>query len=436
MPYAWSINNVAPAEVMHTALAYFEAGRPEEGYRLLKANVLDNMYYGQSPANFGQLSALDAARGECYRDFGDCIGISSRALLQGLFGIIPQALYGQCLLRPGFPQEWDSVTVRTPYLAYKFKRQNGKDRYEISQNFAQPLKLVLRQNLGGGKYRDFEGSAERYQVIEVESAPRFQYQQKYEPQRSAGMNMLKAGTADPLFRKAFKKQNIDAYFNANVTDIFNQQYLSPRPQVTTLQIPVQGVGEWCHPDYRPNIDDAVFRSLAKGNEFTVASVPFRTPQQGRNVIFTSLWQNYPEAVVLPLHGSASSAYLLMTGTTNHMQSHIDNGIVVATYLDGKTDTLHLRNPENWCSIEQDYYFDQQAFYTSVAPPYRVCFGTGAVSRDLGSALGLEGVYGREIPGGAAQMLRMPLNKRKKLVALTVRALSNDVVIGLMAVTLQ
>ena len=52
LPYSWSINNVAAAEVMHTALAYYEAGRSEEGFRLMKANILDQMYYGQSPANF------------------------------------------------------------------------------------------------------------------------------------------------------------------------------------------------------------------------------------------------------------------------------------------------------------------------------------------------------------------------------------------------
>ena len=62
--------------------------------------------------------------------------------------------------------------------------------------------------------------------------------------------------------------------------------------------------------------------------------------------------------------------------------------------------------------------------------------TGTVSRNLGEELGITGVYGREIPGGAAQMLRMPLNGRKRLKSLTVRTLSNDVVIGLMAVTLQ
>ena len=44
LPYSWSINNVAFAEVMHTALAYFQAGRPEEAYRLMKSSFLDGMY--------------------------------------------------------------------------------------------------------------------------------------------------------------------------------------------------------------------------------------------------------------------------------------------------------------------------------------------------------------------------------------------------------
>ena len=63
-------------------------------------------------------------------------------------------------------------------------------------------------------------------------------------------------------------------------------------------------------------------------------------------------------------------------------------------------------------------------------------GRPIVSRDLGKELSIKGVYGREIPGGAGEMLRMPLNKDKKLKSLTLRTLSNDVVIGLMAVTLQ
>ena len=71
-----------------------------------------------------------------------------------------------------------------------------------------------------------------------------------------------------------------------------------------------------------------------------------------------------------------------------------------------------------------------------------------VSRNLSKALGLpfanpqggeigaKGADGGEIKGGAATMLCMPLNRKKKLQSLTLRTLSNDVVIGLMAVTLQ
>ena len=433
LPYSWSINNVAAAEVMHTALAYFEAGRAEEAYRLMKANILDQMFYGASPGNFGQISFYDAARGECYRDFGDCIGISSRTLIQGLFGIVPQALDGRCVIQPGFPAEWDSASVKTPYLEYKFTRKDGKDRYEITQNFRQPLKIVLRQHLGNGYYRDIDGSNEVHQVIEVHKRDgSFCVIPDEITQKEPSLLC----NSEPDLAKAFKMQRIDKHFNAEVDDIFKNEYLSPRPQTTTLQIPTQGIGEWCHPQLTAEINDSVFRTLIRDGVFEVAGVPFRTPVTGNNIVYTSLWDNYPDAVTMPVGGKAESAWLLMAGSTNHMQSRIDNGLVIATYKDGSQDTLALRNPDNWCPIEQDYYVDGKAFQTSEPRPYRVCLSTGDVSRDLGKALGIQGVYGREIPGGAAQMLRMPLNPRKRLKSISVRTLSNDVVIGLMAVTLQ
>ena len=440
MPYAWSINNVAPAEVMHTALAYFKAGRSSEAFQLMKGNIMDQMYYGRSPGNFGQLSHYDAARGECYRDFGDCIGISSRTLIQGLFGVQPEALYGRCIIRPGFPISWDNARLKTPYLEYSFERKDGKIRLHIVQNFPQRLKMVVRQNLGGGVFRDIEGTAEQDQVITFDDVSRNPEpevpQTAMTGQLQQSLQVMEHGLASPDLSRRFEPQEIDDFWNANVSDIFRNRYTSPRPQTTTLQIPVQGVGEWCHPQYTPNINDSVFRSLIRGDEFTVDGVPFRTPAKGHNIVYTSLWDNYPDAVTIPLKGSASSAYLLMAGSTNHMQSHIDNGLVIAQYRDDSADTLHLRNPENWCPIEQDYYVDGRAFRTLEPRPIRVALGTGDVSRDLGSLLGIEGVYGREIPGGAAQMLRMELNPRKKLRSLKVETLSNDVVIGLMAITLQ
>ena len=446
MPYSWSINNVATAETLHTALACFKAGQNAEGYDLLMGAILDNMYYGQSPANFGQLSHYDAARGECYRDFGDCIGIASRALVQGLFGINPNALDGLCVLQPGFPAGWDSVSVRTPYLKYRYTRVGGKERYEVTQNFRQPLTIVVAR-CNGEEWTYTNGTSEHHQVIEIDCRPmagKPSARQLTDGLLADGGKAASSclGLAEPDLTKPFQPQDITKHFNAEVGDIYRQQYLSPRPQVTTLQIPVQGVGEWCHPQYTPTINDSVFRSLAVDDQVAVASVPFRTPKKGLNIIYTSLWDNYPDAATVPLEGQAASAYLMMAGSTNHMQSRIDNGMVIAAYQDGTADTLHLRNPDNWCPIEQDYYVDGVAFRTAEPRPYRVCLGQAdnhgrlVVSRNLGRELNIKGVYGREIPGGAAQMLRMVLKPDKRLRSLTMRPLSNDVVIGLMAVTLQ
>lgn len=131
------------AEVLHTALAYWKAGRPAEALRLFKGTVMDFMYCGSSPGNFGQTSSLDVNAGEAYRDFADVTGIASRAVIEGLFGITPEALSGQCIIRPGFPADWDSASIHTPYLDYSFRRnKQGMEEYHVSQHFSKPLKII------------------------------------------------------------------------------------------------------------------------------------------------------------------------------------------------------------------------------------------------------------------------------------------------------
>ena len=144
LPYSWSINNVAFAEVMHTALAYFQAGRSDEGYKLLKSSVLDGMYLGDSPGNFGQISFYDAARGECYRDFGDPVGVASRVMIQGVYGILPDLMNDRLVIRPGFPSDWKEASLVTPDVTYRFSREKDTDTYQITQRFGKPLEIGLR----------------------------------------------------------------------------------------------------------------------------------------------------------------------------------------------------------------------------------------------------------------------------------------------------
>jgi len=164
-------------------------------------------------------------------------------------------------------------------------------------------------------------------------------------------------------------------------------------------------------------------------------VSFATPGPGdaKNILFTSQWDNYPREASVPLAGKARQLHLLMTGSTNAMQSRIDNGEVVVTYTDGTTSRLALRNPETWWPIEQDYFTDDYQFRLEGPLPTRIDLKTGAV-RVLEAAT-FKG-QGRTIPGGAATALALALDPEKELQSLTVRALANDVVIGLMAATLE
>ncbi len=386
LPYEWSINNVAAEEVMHMALAYFLAGRQEEGFNLLKANIMDQAYLGDSPGNFGQVSYYDKARGELYRDFSDNTGISARTFLQGLFGIVPDALNGRCILRPGFPEHWKRASVSTPYFKYSFRRVGNKEIYEIEQNFAQPLQIVLRQNTGYG-YVETVGSSEKKQTIIVKRPKR-------------------VGAPKPLVTA----ERVDGTAWGNNFDDVQTERLAPV-------------------DISRCFNSQVSVDIAGG-------IPFRFPQQGRNIVYTSLWDNYPDAVEIPLSGSASHAYLLMAGSTNHMQSRIDNGVVTVRYTDGSADTLRLCNPHNWCPIEQDYYEDGLAFHAAQPRPYRLDFASLRVSRQLMPMGDRYGYEQRYFEKGAGIVLDMPLNRSKQLQSLTLRTLSNDIVVGLMAVTLQ
>ena len=466
-PYEWSINNVAMAEVMHTVLAYYQVGRTEEAYQLLKANILDFMYLGSSPANFGQLSKMDVATGEGYRDFADVTGISSRALIQGLYGITPNALEGECILRPGFPAAWDSASVHTPYLDYSFKRVNGKDVFDVTQNFKRPLKLVIRQNLGGGKYKDTAFSADKVQHTEMPTILPKEERDMKDEKDMVGKYPLSESIAEQAVDawdsikgvgndfaevnpKECRKVNMDKVFNANVSDIFKNQYLSPRSPYTTLCVPTQGIGDWCSTKKTANIDDTKFRSLIKDGVFWAhvdGDLPFRSPKEGKNIVYTSLWDNYPDSISIMLKGKASHAYLLMAGSTNPMQYAIENAVIRVEYADGTRNELMLTPPVNWCPIEQDFLENTTAFPQPELRPYRVGLASGKVSRHLFRDLHLEAnrnmadVPGfkkavAEVDGGAAILLDMPLDAKKKLKRLILRTLSNEVVIGLMGITLQ
>ncbi|WP_207427037.1 DUF4450 domain-containing protein [Pedobacter sp. SYSU D00535] len=595
-PYDWSINNVALGEVLHTALAYWQGGRPEEAYKLWESILVESMYLSSSPGGFEQLSFYDAIRGELYRDFADPIGVAGRTLVEGLFGIKPNALNDTLTIQPGFPAAWNSASLNVPDIAFDFKRQGSKDSYTIRPSLPRAMNLkflvaaksdrvksvtingskVSWKNKGGALEMPLlevaAGKADSYRIeIEwdgqaIESAapqevieraalkPQFaraKVQELFNPYQkganeqlsfvgeghktvfyklqqgdfewwepvnyqvlkpveilaeqeqtgpvltvslknrnneirgkltvnagkkaftqelklapnesrqleipvryvSSGTNVIRFEYADgaveeritnwtvePSEKTKFEQVDLRPAFNDAVTNIFKNKYLSPRPEGPTLQLPWQGIGNWCYPLTDANIDDSGLRKLASGRN--VISLPngvaLSTPSAAgaKNIIFTSQWDNYPDAVRIPLKGKSSHAYMMLAGSTNPMQSRLDNGEIIIYYKDGSSERLALRNPETWWPIEQDYFTDGYAFTTGAPKPYRVYLKSGEISRTFKNFTSIKGYSNFAIDGGAATILDLPLNPDKELKELQLKTLANDVVIGLMSLTLQ
>ncbi|WP_276480201.1 DUF4450 domain-containing protein [Paraflavitalea pollutisoli] len=605
-PYTWSINNVALAENLHTSLAYWQGNRQEEAYRLWKSALLESMYAGASPGNFQQLPFYDAMRGELYRDFADPIGMAARTLVEGLFGIAPDAIHDTLTIKPGWPATWSTAALQTPDIQIDFKRDAVKDQYTIVPTYTHNMHLRLQvmapkagvagvlvngkpvpwksvttalgaplieivvpkqprytvaiswkgavpqrlaidslyaagasialaggvaavqeiydpqQVLQGAAVRNnrvearvnpaegdktffvrlTQGGLGWWQPVDIKVVPvikiipvrgdsagiYFQVQnyggavkgklvlnsgsrmitmpleietKKLSPTVHIPAPYLVTGTnvirfvwdsvkqvqAEminwniPSIGVAFEKLEFSGRFNGKLREVFRQAYLSPRPASPTLQLPVQGIGNWCYPLVQPVINDSGLRAAAAvNNEINPGQhIPLSTPGDtaANDILWTSAWDNYPDSASIPLTGRSSHVYLMMAGTTNHMQSRMANGVVVVRYADGSSDSLLLKNPENWWPVEQDYFVDGYAFTTGAPPPLRVYLKTGTVINPFTSKAytTLKGFSNQMIDGGAASVLDLPLDGDKDLQSISVYALTNEVVIGLMSVTL-
>ncbi len=604
MPYTWSINNVALAENMHTALAYWKAGRREEAFVLWKSQLLESMFLGSSPGNLQQLSFYDAFRGELYRDFADPVGMTARTLVEGLFGVVPDALEGVLTVNPGFPAEWEFASLETPSMSLEFQHRGNREQYILQPALpaAMELKMVVAARKTGPVTVSVNGeetewspveqavgcpvitfrvpAAERYEIgihwhgeapataeapftvtagelLELE-LPGVTLSGIKDPQKvldepvaegdllrsslqpgtgtrefflqaeqgvmrwwlpvvlevlpPAGLVIetpegqqplrvrVRNNTSGPLqgtvwvndrqhagpreitvppgslsdelaFPDAplvpgtnrvffsednretmgevvlwemaaaegmpFRTVDLTGIFNDRVTQIFENRYLSPRCPYPTLQLPWQGIGDWASYARTADIDDSGLRARA-GSEDTLMlrqGIPLATPGRAEadNILFTSLWDNYPDGVTIPLSGKASHAYLMMAGSTHHMQSRIANGEVVIHYTDGSAERLELINPDTWWPIEQDYYVDGYAFRIASPRPPRIHLKDGSEPVKGYPVLGRNKT--NPVEGGAATLLDLPLDPGKELESITVATLSNDVVIGLMALTL-
>ncbi|MDQ8179163.1 DUF4450 domain-containing protein [Pelagicoccus sp. SDUM812005] len=460
-PYDWSVNNVVMGENIHTALAYWQAGRPEEAWSLTKGSLIASMFAGICPGNVGSMNFLDAYRGESQRDFADGSGVTSRAVVEGLFGVQPNLLEQSLTLRPGIPNHWDFAQLKHSSIELDYQKSATTVSLSVTTQFPPQTELILQLPLGtapdsirldGQRPRSLTTLNENgHGYLEARFAPNKQsYTLSYSNEEKAAFTPPDFKYTPPVTVEpvdwtqsiaASRTTTVDLgkSFNAKVTDIFQQEYRSPRSPFTSLAIPKQGIGGWAGAYKRQyEVNDQGLRQAAAAKQGQIHlpnQVPLASPPgpNENNIAFVSLWDNYPDAIDLPLSGNARRAYLLLAGSTNWMQSHIDNGVVVFHYTDGNRSELALHNPTTWWPIDQDYFVDDFQFQHPGPFPLRLDLASGNL-RHYDPDSTADQAY--SIVGGSATVLAHTLDPQKQLSHLELKALSTEVVIGLMALTLE
>jgi len=362
MPYSWSINSVVMGETIHTALGLWQAGRVEEAFRIAKSALLASMFMGICPGNVGSMNYLEVYRRESQRDFADGGGVTARAIVEGLFGLRPDALAGELLIASGLPAAWDHATLRHPDAGIAFTRKGTSETYTIERRFPKLLSLRLRLPARGDPpavtvngravtVRSIPGQVE----IRSDPAPKYTVLVQWRgAARPASSRITDKIAVKPEFDSSGTTSSIDLtrYFNDRVTQIFRNEYRLPRSPFVSLDTPKQGIGAWAgHVNATADIDDTGLRAAARAGHGRITlpdGVALPTPgdPDTRNVIFVSQWDNYPKEVTVPLSGKAHGLVLLMAGSTNPMQSRFENGEVAVSYADGSETTLQLENPTN------------------------------------------------------------------------------------------
>ncbi len=505
VPWKWSVRDMFGGDIFHLALAYFQTGLGDGGYDLLQGATHESAFASAVPGGFSHIGAAT--------DFGDNAHMFARAVVEGLYGYVPDYPNGVVLIRPAFPSTWARASIETPDFKLSYEQAGTCEHYRLSLeraaavNFRVPVRAdrVHRVTVNGHDVAwqvapgygctqlTLQIPATNRAELVIELGQRIPQSEPVEVEGRVGEEIrlrVSHGTADEwtdchhvlessepgdafvrgrLARKPghhlvlvecrcgelprwqiFKlhvtdpvaefrrlaqsprEADADAEWacvdlagacNGDIRTIFQQRYLSPRPATCSVRLGVDGYSAWTFPYWNlppPVIDLARVPSLidARGRLVTPQNVPFAPLGDGRNIAFTSLWDNWPDTVTIPVGRAARTVWLLVAGTTFPMQTQIANAVFRFRYADGQTETLELIPPNNFWMLCPwggcDYSYEHDAFCLPKEPPPQVQLGNNC----------------------RAMVLSWNLRPDIELESVTLETLSEDVVIGLMGLSLQ
>jgi hypothetical protein len=222
----------------------------------------------------------------------------------------------------------------------------------------------------------------------------------------------------------WKPIDITDALNADVRTIYQQEYLSPRPNTVSLRMATDGYSTWqmvLDPKKKaPEIALDNVAALTGEDKLirTANGAKFIAPRlDGKNIAFASIWDNWPRSRTASIDAAGEGIFFLIAGTTNPMQVRIANATLRLQYEDGVEETIDLVPPFNFwtlCPLDRvDYNLKRDAFAIGTPPPV-VQLGDNCRAN----------IVGRRLRPGV------------KLKSVTLHAKSPEVVVGLMGLSVM
>ncbi|NQU39995.1 MAG: DUF4450 domain-containing protein [Lentisphaerae bacterium] len=547
--YTHSTYELAYAETLNYALTNYLGGRADEAWELMRS-TLCGLFSGPTPGGLPCHAAADGTQ-RSNAEFADAISMWPRAVLEGLFGIVPKKPDGLVELTPQFPTDWDDASIEAPHFAFNWTRRGGRERIEWRSPSTTRVRLKLpvraaeildvRVNGAAAAFGTEAGIRLTWVVVTASPAEAGSFEVGYVPFEigqpdpggaPATLRRAEGPTAAALSRAAAEicvrageclRVDVSAYGATSLLDpqgvlaggvlndgvlqgrvdtstgsalVFlecamkNCPYILPVPLRIEPAVPVQrrnwtspgitdrGPHRWALVDlssvYNAPVSDVLTRVVsavrppaspasmigfdywvshmrdrlpegrmgmtlpvcdaawrakvsADGVAWTAEGIPFKTAREGNNIGVVTLAGGFPVQIEVPIHAEGHTLYLMLSGVTWPMQSHVVNLHLVLRYRDGSEEARDLVNP-----------FD-----------IGDCWDTSLGWWHDTPANGFENIGGRFGPAGSnevaditqpvevdteAHILAIPMRCGHILDTLGLEAVANDVVFGIMGAT--
>jgi len=132
-------------ETINMALAFYKIAEYSMGYRLLKA-VTNNLYkdFGIIHKVWGRFIPLSFQSDTGDINFLDNISLYQRAIIEGLFGIMPEVQKNMVTITPNFPSNWKKAKIVLPEIQYEYRKNSQQEEILITTSRGLDTKIRIR----------------------------------------------------------------------------------------------------------------------------------------------------------------------------------------------------------------------------------------------------------------------------------------------------